>query len=209
MPEPSIVKITISEEGGTTVFPETKIQANDTVFWLNKTSQPHQPAYKNPQTGQQILWGPPPSPLGPRKTSSQVQFATAGKYSYYCTVLGHSAESGEITVLILLNCASGTATVDVPYSSTLSVSGHTPPDTYSITSGSLPDGLTLNSSSGAITGTPATAGTYNFTANVVDSVGNTGQTDCTIVVASASANQGTTENGIWQSRRRKKAAELL
>lgn len=35
--------------------------------------------------------------------------------------------------------------------------------TYSVTSGSLPTGLSLNSSSGAITGTPTVANTFNFT----------------------------------------------
>lgn len=41
-------------------------------------------------------------------------------------------------------------------------SGGVPPYTYS-TSGTLPPGLTLTSRSGAITGTPTAAGTFNFT----------------------------------------------
>lgn len=43
----------------------------------------------------------------------------------------------------------------IPYSNTLSVTGGTPPYKWSITSGSLPSGLTLNSSTGVISGTPA------------------------------------------------------
>ena len=42
------------------------------------------------------------------------------------------------------------------------------PYTWSIASGSLPAGLALNTSSGAITGTPTAAGTFNFTARVSD-----------------------------------------
>jgi plastocyanin len=95
MPEPSIVKITISEEGGVTVFPDTTIQANDSVFWFNNTSQPHQPAYDT-EDGQEILWGPPPKPLPPQQTSSQVLFQDTGTFSYHCTL--HSGETGKVTV---------------------------------------------------------------------------------------------------------------
>ena len=82
-----------------------------------------------------------------------------------------------------LSCASGTAQVGVPYTSALVASGGTPPYTYSITSGSLPPGLSLNTSTGAITGTPTTAGTYNYTAQAIDSTGAIGNSSCGITVA--------------------------
>ena len=56
------------------------------------------------------------------------------------------------------------------YSQTLGASGGTTPYTWSITGGSLPAGLSLNTS-GVITGTPTAAGTSSFTAQVTDSVG--------------------------------------
>ena len=56
---------------------------------------------------------------------------------------------------------------DVTYSATLAANGGTLPYTWSIASG-LPPGLTLNSSTGAITGTPTAVGTYNFTTQVTD-----------------------------------------
>jgi len=43
------------------------------------------------------------------------------------------------------------------------------PYTVSIISGSLPPGLALNTSTGNVTGTPASAGTYAFTLKVIDS----------------------------------------
>jgi hypothetical protein len=64
----------------------------------------------------------------------------------------------------------------VAYSSSLVATGGTQPYKFSISSGSLPSGLTLNTSTGAITGTPTTAGTYSFTASVTDSTTPTPQT---------------------------------
>jgi hypothetical protein len=55
-----------------------------------------------------------------------------------------------------------------PYSQTLAAAGGTPPYTWSVASGSLPGGLTLNSG-GAIAGTPQAAGAFNFTVQVIDS----------------------------------------
>ena len=48
-------------------------------------------------------------------------------------------------------------------------SGGTTPYTYSITSGSLPPGININTSTGALTGTPTAGGAYNFTVRVQDS----------------------------------------
>ena len=58
--------------------------------------------------------------------------------------------------------------VNVPYTASLAASGGVPPYTWSITSGSLPTGLTL-STSGFISGTPTTQQTSTFTVQVGDS----------------------------------------
>jgi uncharacterized repeat protein (TIGR03803 family)/YVTN family beta-propeller protein len=86
--------------------------------------------------------------------------------------------------LISLSAPTGTAQLGVAYSSALVATGGTPPYTYSILSGSLPSGLLLNASTGAITGTPTMAGTFSFTAKVVDSNGNPATVICSIVVTS-------------------------
>src|ERR1700682_2318912 len=58
----------------------------------------------------------------------------------------------------------------VAYSQTLSVTGGAGTLTYSLASGTLPAGLSLNSTTGAITGTPTGPnGTSNFTVKVTDS----------------------------------------
>ena len=61
--------------------------------------------------------------------------------------------------------------VGSPYpSAALAASGGTTPYSWTITSGTLPGGLTLNASTGAITGTPTgPAGTSKFTVTVTDS----------------------------------------
>lgn len=94
--------------------------------------------------------------------------------------------------VILLSGPTGTAQVGVPYSSALMATGGVAPYTYSIVSGSLPPVLSLNASTGAITGTPTTAGTFNFTGGVVDSKGNSATVISSIVVTSGTNPSTTT-----------------
>ena len=63
------------------------------------------------------------------------------------------------------------ATAGVSYSTTTYASGGTPPYTWSISSGDLSAGLVLDVASGIISGTPASAGTFNFMLKVTDSHG--------------------------------------
>jgi hypothetical protein len=58
-------------------------------------------------------------------------------------------------------------TKNVPYSQQLSATGGAPPYTWSITGGALPPGLNL-SSTGLISGTPTTSGSFSFTVTVRD-----------------------------------------
>ena len=65
------------------------------------------------------------------------------------------------------------------YNQALTVSGGTAPHNFALTAGSLPNGLTL-STSGAISGTPTTVGTLNFTVTATDAQGCTGNTSYSI-----------------------------
>ena len=61
------------------------------------------------------------------------------------------------------------ATTGTPYGAMFNAAGGAPPYSWSIGSGLLPDGLSLNANTGAITGTPTGSGVSEFTAKVTDS----------------------------------------
>jgi Putative Ig domain len=75
--------------------------------------------------------------------------------------------------------------VGTAYNAVVSVSGGTTPYQFSVVSGSLPVGLSLNPSADTISGTPVTAGTYKFTVRVVDAAGLSDEKRFTLSVAAA------------------------
>ncbi len=72
------------------------------------------------------------------------------------------------------------ATVGLAYNQTITASGGTAPYTYSVTMGSLPTGMTLNSSTGVLSGIPTTGGSFTFTVTATDNEGCTGTATYTI-----------------------------
>jgi hypothetical protein len=94
----------------------------------------------------------------------------SGTFNFRITATGFGACAGFRDYTLTINCLTITvgpatlpaATAGAAYSQTISA---TPGGTYSfaVTAGSLPLGLTLNSASGVLSGTPLTTGTANFT----------------------------------------------
>ncbi len=76
--------------------------------------------------------------------------------------------AGAVPTIVTPSLATGE--VGTAYSGSVSATG-TAPITWSVVSGSLPDGLTLNSSTGAITGTPTTAQLRSFTLRATNANG--------------------------------------
>jgi len=76
--------------------------------------------------------------------------------------------------------------VTTAYSQTITASSGVAPYTYSVTSGALPAGLTLNPSTGVISGTPTTSNTYGFTITATDSASNTGSQGYSVAVSGES-----------------------
>jgi hypothetical protein len=68
------------------------------------------------------------------------------------------------------------ATIGLPYSQTLTVSGGTPPYVWSVISGAPPNGIALSPSAGVLSGTPTQSGTVTFTVMVTDSTATGAQT---------------------------------
>ena len=92
-----------------------------------------------------------------------------------------------------------TGTYNVAYTGSAAASGGTGALSYSVSGGALPPDLSLNTSTGAITGTlskAADVGTFNFTIMAADAYGDVNTQGYTVVVAQATqtitfANPGT------------------
>ena len=102
---------------------------------------------------------------------------TAGT-SQFTVVVNDSAKMvarAQFSLTVQASVLSITTTSPLPngatgasYSASFAATGGSTPYNWSVTSGSLPAGLTL-ASNGSLTGTPTTAGAFNFTVQVTDS----------------------------------------
>jgi hypothetical protein len=102
---------------------------------------------------------------------------TAGTYTFTVRVTDSASATASASFQLTINppvLAITTTSplpagrVNVAYSQTLAASGGTGGYTWTVSAGTLPQGLTL-SAAGAITGTPSAFGTSNFTVQVSDS----------------------------------------
>ena len=103
---------------------------------------------------------------------------TAGTFGFTLQVQDSRAttvtQALSITVAPLLRITTTSLPVvglGVPYSQSVAATGGIAPYTWSVAVGALPNGLTLNSSTGAISGTPTVVGAFSFTLQVQDSLG--------------------------------------
>ncbi|MBI4686214.1 MAG: putative Ig domain-containing protein [Nitrospirae bacterium] len=100
-----------------------------------------------------------------------------------------------VTTEFLTYGAEGTA---YP-STTLSVTGGKPSYIWSLSSGTLPPGLSL-SSGGSISGTPTTAGTYSFTVRITDSGSPARTHDKTLSIAINPASSSSSSRRLYNQR---------
>lgn len=91
----------------------------------------------------------------------------------------------------------GVVTSGVPYTQPISAIG-SQPITFSIVAGTLPTGLTLNSTTGTISGTPTVDGAYDFTVRATNSIGYDDQQYTGTIVGSAPTIQTANLNSLSQ-----------
>ena len=120
----------------------------------------------------QTRWASPSPTIAGVSWRGVVSAANAGTTTISASlgkVVGSTTLTVQMTPLSITSTTLAGGAVGVSYSAALAASGGLPPYAWSIASGSLPTGLSLNSGTGAITGTPSAAGTFSFTAQVSDS----------------------------------------
>ncbi|WP_166211578.1 putative Ig domain-containing protein [Cognatiluteimonas telluris] len=112
------------------------------------------------------LSGTPTTPASYNFTVSATDFSGClGSRPYTVAIV---APLVTVSPATLANATAGAA-----YSQLVTASGGTAPYTFAVSAGSLPAGVTL-AAGGALTGTPTTVGSANFTITATDAFGSTG-----------------------------------
>lgn len=118
-------------------------------------------------------------------------YSGADSFTYTATGPGGTSAPATVSLTIsapslVLSPASGTldpGTVGSAYRFSVGATGGTAPYSYAIAAGSLPTGLSLDTSTGEISGTPTQAVSGNLTVTVTDANGATGSRSFALVIA--------------------------
>jgi hypothetical protein len=116
---------------------------------------------------------------------------TAGSYTFTLQVTDQTTAMAQATFTVQVSPAPLTIVNSPPpggsagtgYSLTLKSSGGTGAITWSVTSGTLPAGLSLGATTGIISGTPMVAGSFTITVEATDASGVTAQQSITLNIA--------------------------
>jgi hypothetical protein len=121
------------------------------------------------------------------KIGLRVRLSTASTLGAFGLATNGEVEDYMVTPTcpaVTLNPASlANGTLSSAYSQNITAAGGTGPYTYALSSGTLPSGFTLNTTSGVLSGTPNVAGTFNFTLSATDANGCAGAQTYAVVMS--------------------------
>ena len=150
--------------------------------------------------GGTITWstsGSVPTGLSINSTSGQLSGtpSATGSYTFTVTATSSNGCTASQSYTVNVSCATFVITpatlpnvaAGATYNQTIGQTGNFGTFTYTVTTGNLPTGLSLNSTTGAITGTATAAGSYTFTVTVANQYGCSGTMQYTIVVTCPNA----------------------
>lgn len=158
----------VTVEVGTATTTPTGI----TVTYNNQTSEPISLSGASPATAQFTV----SSPSGAGSITIQASLSKPTPVNAFSIVQPNPASNGQATLIttqgVPLQFTTGASLPSVAvgshYSTSISVTGGQKPYAWTAIT-SPPPGLTLNTTTGAITGAPTTLGDFTFTVNVTDS----------------------------------------
>jgi parallel beta-helix repeat protein len=153
------------------------------------------------------------TPITEGSQTTSVNVHDAATHSASMT-LTFSIAAKSSTPLAIATTSIAPATIDAVYRETLAAQGGAAPYTWSIASGSLPAGLTLDSATGDINGTPTQSGAQTVDFEVRDSAAASASRAFTVTansntssytsyyvdsIAGSDANNGTSSSSPWRT----------
>lgn len=148
----------------------------------------------NAITGVTFTWSSSSTAVATINSSGLATAVADGSTDITASASGVTSSAATLAVTPALTVSSSSlpgATVGSSYSATLQASGGKAPYAWSVSSGSLPGGLTLDASTGVISGTPTATGTSTFTVKVTDSSSPAGSATASLGITVSAATVGT------------------
>jgi hypothetical protein len=201
----STFRVVVSNSAGTVTSNAATLTVNATAVAPTITTQPASQTVTAGQTATFTVTATGTAPLSYQWQKNGAAI-TAARSSSYTTPATTSSDNGVQFIVTVSNSAGSvtssqailsvtslaisttglpTGVVGQAYSAQLNATGGATPYSWSVASGAFPAGFTF-SSSGAISGTPTTAGVSSFTARVTDVHFLTAQQSFTITINAAS-----------------------
>lgn len=154
--------LAISENGFGSGLTKVEFYENNTKIGEDTTS---------PYT---LTWTP--TVAGARNITAVASDGSGPKYTAFTLFLASDPVAPTITA-----GQTNSGVLNLPFSYQLAAGG--PPTSYALASGSLPAGVTLNTSTGLLSGTPSTSGTFTPTFTATNSLGTSSAVTVTLNIA--------------------------